>query len=297
MSNAFSRGWKRLMGGIDRAVEDSTSTEVKVHRAISDARERHATLQAHAASLIGNRRVAETELARAEGLREKLGVRVEEALRLSEAAAAGGDPEAATRAEAAAQELATELARTDARIEEYRGVIAEAEAAERDAREMLDEDAKRLKKAISEKDVVLLESIRADIAEADAETDAGGSTPGFGAVRAKIERRIGEIEARAGFAGAGGVGAGGASAGGALSVDIDAREAAGRARLEELRSQMHAEQHAISGADPGTGTGAGTGTDTGTDTGADTGAGTGADTGAGAGTSAGAGADTDASAG
>lgn len=242
MANPFVRGWKYLMALFGTKLDERADPKVQVQQAIEEAQRQHQTLVQQAAAVIGNQRQLEMKLSRQMSEVERLQGNARQALVLADQSRARGSEAEATRYEQSAQALATQLVSAEQATEDLKTLHDQALGAAAQARKAVENNSMILQQKLAERAKLLSqleqakmqESVAASLESMSAIT-APGTTPTLDEVRERIERRYANAMGRAELAG-------NSVEGQMLDIQQAALDAAGSARLDQIRAGMSGEQ-------------------------------------------------------
>lgn len=238
MANPFVKGWRYLMALFGAKIDEHADPKVQIQQAIEEAQRQHQALVQQAAAVIGNQRQLEMKLNRQMSEVEKLNSMARQALVLADRARAAGDGAEAGRYEQSAQSLATQLVAAEQAMEDLKTLHDQAIGAAGQARLAVENNAMILQQKLAERTRLLSQLEQAKMQESVARSleslsslAAPGSTPSLDEVRERIERRYANAMGRAELAGD-------SVEGRMLEIQKSALDAAGSARLDQIRSTM-----------------------------------------------------------
>lgn len=242
MANPFVKGWKYLMALFGTKLDERADPKVQVQQAIEESQRQHQLLVQQAAAVIGNQRQLEMKLSRQMSEVERLQGNARQALVLADQARARGSVTEATRYEQSAQALATQLVTAEQATEDLKTLHDQALGAAAQARKAVENNSMILQQQLAERAKLLSqleqakmqENVAASLESMSAIT-APGTTPTLDEVRERIERRYANAMGRAELAG-------NSVEGQMLDIQQAALDAAGSARLDQIRAGMAGEQ-------------------------------------------------------
>ena len=196
MANPFSKGWKYLMASFDTKIEENADPKVQIRQAEEAARQQHAKITEHAASVIGNRNQLEMKLERLIKSQEELQEKTRIALQAADKANAEGDATKAQEYNNTAEVLASQLVAVEQDLEQTKQAHAGAEQAAREAQAQLQQSEARLSEQTQQAQQLESQIDQAKMQEQTAQTmdtinqfGANDNVPTLDGVRDKIEKR------------------------------------------------------------------------------------------------------------
>ena len=250
MFRVIRRAWKYLTASLGGKLDERADPKVQIEQAIEEAQRQHQALSQQAAAVIGQQRQLEMKLARQMEDVERLQSSARQSLVLADQARTAGDTAKAEQYETAAQAFATQLVTAEQSMEDLKSLHDQALTAAEQAKKAVENNALQVQQKIAQRSKLLTQLESAKMQERVAESlqsmsaiAAPGDTPSLDEVREKIERRYAHalgkseldsssVEARM------------------LDVQKSTIDAAGSARLDQIRASLSGQQLAPPAATP-----------------------------------------------
>ena len=239
MPNPFSKGWNYLKASLDQKVDDNADPKILVKQAMAGARQQHQSVADQAASVIGNAKQLEITMGTKARQLDEVQGQVRQTLQVAEQARAEGDTARAAQFDTQAEQLAGRLVTLEQDLEHTRQLHGQAVQAAEQAKHAVKESEHRLREILAQEDQLLLQATQADMQHRTSESmstlegAAGGNSPTFDEIRAKIEGRYTTALGKQELAEA---------TGSPSSAQLDAaaftRESEGKSKLEQIRASM-----------------------------------------------------------
>ena len=150
MANPFSKGWKYLMASFDTKIEENADPKVQIRQAEEAARQQHAKITEHAASVIGNRNQLEMKLNRLQKDATELQEKTRVALQQADQAQSQGDANRATELNQTAELFASNLVTVEQQLEETKELHAAASRSAEEAQRQQQESETRLQDQLNQ---------------------------------------------------------------------------------------------------------------------------------------------------
>ena len=198
MANPFSKGWKYLMASFDTKIEENADPKVQIRQAEEAARQQHAKITEHAASVIGNRNQLEMKLNRLQKDATELQEKTRVALQQADQAQSEGDANRAAELNQTAELFASNLVTVEQQLEETKELHAAASRSAEEAQRQQQESETRLQDQLNQINQLRAQADQAKMQETanksmasmnDAPLAPDEAVPTLDKVRDKIESR------------------------------------------------------------------------------------------------------------
>ncbi len=195
MGNLFTRVWRYLVAALTGRFEEAADPKVQIEQAIAEAQNQHRQLTQRAASVIANQKKAEMDLDRSMQELEKLNSSTRQAILMAEEAQARGDEQKATEYTQTAETFANRLVAQEQSIETLKQLVLQSTGAADQAKQAVDQNARRLQERLSERQKLLSQLDQAKMQEQmnaaleSVSATVGRDVPSLEQVRDKIETR------------------------------------------------------------------------------------------------------------
>jgi phage shock protein A len=230
--------WKYVMAAFGAKIDEKADPKIQIQQAIEEAQRQHQALTQQAAAVIGNQRQLEMKLARQMEEVEKLQGSARQSLVLADQSRAGGDTTKADQYETTAQAFATQLVSAEKSMEDLKALHDQALQAAEQAKKAVETNAQIVQKKLAERTRLLSQLEQAKMQEQVAkslqqmsELAVPGNVPTLDEVRDKIEARYAKALGHAELAG-------NSVEGRMLEVEKSTLDAAGQARLDQIRASI-----------------------------------------------------------
>ena len=240
MANPFIKGYKYMMAAFGAKIDEKADPKIQIQQAIEDAQRQHQALTQQAASVIGNQRQLEMQLARQMSEVEKLQGSARQALVLADQSTKAGDTTKAAEYEQTAQAFANQLVSGEKNMESLKGLHDKALQAAQQAKKAVETNAMIVQKKLGERTQLLSQLEQAKMQEqvtkslsSMSELSAPGNTPSLDEVRDKIESRYAKALGGAELASS-------SVEGRMLEVEKSTMDFAGQSRLDQIRASLDA---------------------------------------------------------
>lgn len=199
MANPFSKGWKYLMASLDTKIEENADPKVQIQQAAEAAKQQHAKITEHAASVIGNRNQLEMKMSRLENDAQSLQQKAQLAIEQADQAVASGNDAKATELNQTAELFASNLVSVEQQLEETKQLYEGASHAAQEAQQQQKQSEARLKEQMAQINQLRAQADQAKMQEMAsksmaqmnemAELAPDSDVPSLDKVRGKIEER------------------------------------------------------------------------------------------------------------
>lgn len=248
MANPARRGWRYLVAALSSKLDEHADPRVQIQQAIDEAQRQHQALSQQAAAVIGNQHQLALKLGRQRTEVANLQASARQSLVIADAARAAGDGARAERYEHTAQTFATRLVAAEQSMADLEALHDQAQTAAAAAKRAVEQNAMIVQQRVTERTRLLTQLDAAAMQEQVArglssisQLSVPTDTPTLDEVREKIETRyaraLGEAEL-----------AGGSVEGRMLEVQKLTLDAAGSARLDQIRASLPGAGAAVVGA-------------------------------------------------
>lgn len=238
MANPARRGWRYVLASLSGKLDQHADPRVQIQQAIEEAQRQHQALSQQAAAVIGNQHQLEMKLARQMTEVENLQASARQSLVIADAARTAGDSARADQYEQTAQTFATRLVAEEQSMEDIKTLHDQALTAAQAAKRAVEQNAMIVQQRMTERTRLLTQLDAAAMQEQVAcglssmsQLSVPGDTPSLDEVREKIEKRyaraLGEAELAASSV-----------EGRMLEVQKLTLDAAGSARLDQIRASL-----------------------------------------------------------
>ncbi|MGF7236074.1 MAG: PspA/IM30 family protein [Frankia sp.] len=196
MANVVRKFYRYLSASANRKLDERADPRVQIDQAMDESRKQHKALLEQAASVIGNRKQLEMQIARQIETVETLADSARQSVLLAERARATGDLAEADRYEQTAHTFAGELVGAEASLNDSKVLYDQAVASSEQARRAVEDNEARLRRQLAERSRLLTQLEHTAMQERMSAAMGGmsglepsGDTPTFGEIRDKIEHR------------------------------------------------------------------------------------------------------------
>jgi phage shock protein A len=196
MANVVRKFYRYLTASANRKLDERADPRVQIDQAMDESRKQHKALLEQAASVIGNRKQLEMQIARQIETVETLTDSARQSVLLAERARASGDMAEANRYEQTAHTFAGELVAAESSLGDSKVLYEQAVASSDQARRAVEDNEARLRRQLAERARLLTQLEHTAMQERMSAAMGGmsglepsGDTPTFGEIRDKIERR------------------------------------------------------------------------------------------------------------
>lgn len=239
-ASPFKKAWKYLMALFGHKLEEAMDPRIQIEQAREAEIERHRTLTAQAASVVGNARQIEVKLARKREDVSKLESNTRQAVNLAEQAAKSGDTAKANEYTQAAETFANQLVSAENEVAGMEELYAQTEQAAENAKQAARQSEARLSKFDVDRSRVLAQLDAAKMQETVSASLSGmtalndSDVPSLEGVREKIEARYANALGTAELAA-------GSVQGRMREIEQASLDAAGSERLRQIRASLRGE--------------------------------------------------------
>ncbi len=196
MANVVRKFYRYLSASANRKLDERADPRVQIDQAMDESRKQHKALLEQAASVIGNRKLLEMQIARQIETVEKITDLARQSVVLADQARVAGDAVKADHYEQTAHTFAGELVGAEASLADSKVLYDQAVASSDQARRAVEDNAARLRGQLAERARLLTQIEHTAMQERMSAAMGGmsslepsGDTPTFGEIRDKIEHR------------------------------------------------------------------------------------------------------------